>query len=338
MSNSKKSITVISVLVVVSLIALKLTIDHSNEPTPTNVASNKSDISNSEEVTHVKEGGKDKSESTLSEQKEHARRIIHVPGSVDGEHQEPLDSNTENTTPDNVDSMARRNLEAALDGDLEAGYYVSWVLKNCQAVPLDTALLERMIQGYTDWAAQKEREGTPIPPEGSYGGRDDLSAQFPTEAQNRKHLTRLMRGCQRLNSIFTSDLRQELSDMAERGHVLARYLYATWQPRPGLTPESWEIMQDWQLKALQYTYANLEDREAAGLLAFGQSYYSGMFTPSIFSLAITLQKAALDCGFGGSNVQSFVSENLSNPVVRFMDGSTMDDVFLMADYFADRCR
>ena len=243
-----------------------------------------------------------------------------------------------NTTPENVDSMAQRNLEAALNGDLEAGYYVQWALRNCQAIPLDSALLEKMIESYSEYANHMEREGTPIPPEGSHDGRDDLSASYPTEAQNREHLTRLMKGCQRLNGIFTSDLRQKLSDLAEKGHVLARYLYATWQPRPGLTPESWEIMQDWQLKALQYTYANLEDREAAGLLAFGQSYYDALFTPNIFSLAIALQKAALDCGFGGSHVQSFVSENLSNPLVRFMDGSTMDDVLLMADYFADRCR
>jgi len=317
---------------------LELAKDHSNKATSINVTSDKLFISESEKRPQVEESETNELKLTSPGLKGNAKWIVHVPGSLDSEHQTPIDSNPENTTPENVDGMVRINLEAALDGNLEAGNYVQWALKSCENVPLNSDMLERMIQSYTDWAGQMKAEGTPIPPEGNYGGRNDFSAQFPTETQNREHLTKVSQACERINSIFTSDLRQELMGMAEKGHVLARYLYATWRPMPGLTPASWDLMQDWQLNALQFTYANLDEREAAGLLAFGQSYSRGLFTPSVLSLALALQKAALDCGIEASNVQSFVSEMLSDSSLRFRDGSTMHDVLVMADHLADRCR
>jgi len=189
MSKFTKSFMVISALVTVSLITWKLAFDHSNKPTSTDVASNILLDSKSEEFIHIGEDEESEPESTSQDPKGYARRIVHVPGSVDGE---PLDSNTENTNPENIDSMAQRNLEAALDGDLDAGYYVQWALRNCQAIPLDTALLEKIIQSYSEHADQMEKEGTPIPPEGSHGGRDDLSVGYPTEAQNREHLNMII--------------------------------------------------------------------------------------------------------------------------------------------------
>ena len=96
MNSSTRNITVIGVLIVVSLMALKLANQHLNEPTSVNTVSEKSQFSKSEEETKIEEGGEDEQESASPDPNGYARRIVHVPGSVDSE---PLDSTTEKHHP-----------------------------------------------------------------------------------------------------------------------------------------------------------------------------------------------------------------------------------------------
>lgn len=279
------------------------------------------------------------SEAPVEEQEvEPGKSANRVPGTLTELVGNAVNSDPRTLTLETIDLSFQENVAAALEGSLEAGYLVQHLLRFCEAVPRSDVLLERMIEGLMRHSERMEAEGTPIPPEGKQPTKDSLFVIYPTEAQNRAYQLALRQECQRIGTQFNIDFRERLAVMAEHGHILARYLYATWKPTPALNPESWDIMQEWQLNALRFTYANIEEGEAAGWLAFGQSYTHGLFTPHVFSLSFALRKAALDCGFNNPALQDKISELMNNADIEFQDGSTMVDALLLAKHFAEECR
>lgn len=134
---------------------------------------------------------------------------------------------------------------------------------------------------------------------------------FPTEAQNREYHREWVTGCREVSALFSDDFRKQLERMARGGSVMARYLYAVWEPgrTVGLTwrnkvehkplerfkPGVFEDSLNWQLSALDFSYQNMMEGEAAGLLAFAESYMGGKFTNSDSFLAMSMLKAILIC-------------------------------------------
>ena len=78
---------------------------------------------------------------------------------------------------------------------------------------------------------------------------------------------------------------------------MARYIYAIWVPSFDYELQEFEKNLEWTRKAYDYSYANLIEGESAGLLAFGMSYSSGLFTRQDNRLGQAMTKAALTCEF-----------------------------------------
>ena len=67
---------------------------------------------------------------------------------------------------------------------------------------------------------------------------------------------------------------------------------------------------EWTKKAYEYSYANLVEREPAGLLAFGSSYSEGLFTRQDNRLAQALRKAALTCMYEMPELEEVIRQHV----------------------------
>jgi hypothetical protein len=104
-------------------------------------------------------------------------------------------------------------------------------------------------------------------------------------------------GCNKLRDLFTQDTRQELERLALDGHAMARYLYAIWKPEQALEPETFANYVRWQLNAIQFSDANLEAGEVAGLVAYSHTLSQGLFTGRSDLLAEILRRSSYACGY-----------------------------------------
>jgi hypothetical protein len=278
-------------------------------------------------------------EAPAESRKGTARRIVHVTGEIASQ---ALDTDIETVNSDNIVERTSQNLEAALNGDMEAAHFVYEARETCNQIPRNQNLIERIARTRTDMAVQMQGSGIPVPPEGTTGDRG-VDAFFPTLEQNQQHWTKWYDACSRFEETFGAKMRRQLETLANNGNVIARYLYATWKPVSRLTVVSFEEMQEWQMKALDYSYANLQEGEALGLLAFGVSYRWALFTASSFDFGFALQKAAVDCGISHPAIMSFVNaipgESENAPPSWENWATTTEDVMAMADALYQRyCR
>lgn len=281
-----------------------------------------------------------------TESVEAARQIVHVPDSqTQSAGVEKLAASE--VTGANVAEFTRLILTNALDGDLNSTEYIRDLNMACSIAAVDDEALEKNIQNLMSSVKRLIDKNHTIPPEGvlyrSFGIREQrLSMRmFPTEQQNRDHLTQWYHGCRKVNRIFNENLRKELEALARKGHVMARYIYALWKPKAVMEKGAIDRALLWQMNAVEFSYANLEEGELAGVLAFGHSYIEALFTYTDLALAIALYKAAFDCGFESAEIQMWITEYLGEGkenVLQRATGATHHEVEALAAEFARNCR
>ena len=145
-------------------------------------------------------------------------------------------------------------------------------------------------------------------------------------------------------AIWTEATRKQLEELARDGHVIARYIYATWAPQWALGPESFGQFTEYQTNALEFSFANLKEGEIAGLLAFGLSYWGPHFTPFFPDLGTAFMKAALDCGLQSKIIENRVYHNAEDESGEglhlrvWYDGGKPEAVLALSKEFAEICR
>jgi hypothetical protein len=276
-----------------------------------------------------------------------AKRIVHVPDTR-SEPAGQVHDEIEEVTGGNVASIAALSAEKALNGDLRSARDLTNLMIVCSnLVPRDEEGLQREIQRFNEEAARIAERGNPLPDEGRpKSGREFGSGLvelkvFPTEAQNRRHLTEWYRGCREVSALLNEKTREELAALARNGHVVARYLYAMWRPQLGSDEDALERRMRWQMNAVEFSYANLEEGELAGLLAFSQSYSEAIFTGTDLGLSFSMAKAALECGFESEAISWRMEHLRSRPdsdLLWRIAGIDPDEFDALVAEFSSRCR
>lgn len=96
----------------------------------------------------------------------------------------------------------------------------------------------------------------------------------------------------------TAELRARLESLAEQGNVAARAAYAMWPPHRDLVYATTEEQRYWEIRALEFSLANLEAGELLGFEVFAKSYGGQRyFSPSHHVTSIVFLVAMLRCGF-----------------------------------------
>lgn len=267
---------------------------------------------------HVEDSGAQHKEPT--EPVAPVERIVQVPGS----HPAPVtdDRPAENTeiSGRNVGTTVSDLLASALEGNLDDGFLAHQIKSFCLYWQLNSENTERYIDQTRRMIEESAVDGNPIPPGGkritwlgfASGLLDGPSARiFATESENRAHHREWTKGCQDVQEIFSEGFRERLEALARAGNVGARYLYAAWDPaktigriahgntivKPldDLKPGALERNASWHANAIDFSNANLNEGEPAGLVAFGESYVFGKFTGSNHFLGLAALRAALHC-------------------------------------------
>jgi hypothetical protein len=256
-----------------------------------------------------------------------ARRIVHVPS--DGILATPDEARYDDIREigeDELEDFTDYNLRQALDGDLGAANRVVHAQRRCADAPSSALEVERQVQsrlGRYQWMAANRNR----------------NRSYPTEAELREQATQQFENCRFMADLFTGDLRRQLEAMANRGHVMARYLYALWPPEIFGQPDAFLRQQEWAEKALSYSLANLTEGEPAGLLAFGQSYANnGTFTARDRYLGTAFIIAALDCGLDLEYYGSYVNQFMNSQRLSQSAGDPRGAVLAMADGLKAFCR
>lgn len=116
--------------------------------------------------------------------------------------------------------------------------------------------------------------------------------------ENLKDLREQMPECLPYYEHATAQLRAELERLAEQGNVAARAVYALWPPHRDLTYATIEEQRYWEVRALEFSLANLEAGEHLGFEVFAKSFgQSTYFTPAHDVTGAFFQVAILRCGF-----------------------------------------
>ncbi len=226
-----------------------------------------------------------------------------------------------------------KQLEMALEGNVEAAHFVHEIRQECRHVPKGEASTELLIRARVTVYEQVSAQAVPPQPDGSYGA--GAGAVYPTDEQQRQHYAKWGRTCRDFDDIFSAKLRDDLMVLAEGGNVIAGHLYATWKPPFEPNVDKFMDLQEWQLNAFRFSYANLQGGEPLGMLAFSESYDHGLFTGQNRALGIALKIAAVHCGLSLTRVRSVVEAAYQlpadSPFWAFTDGAMPFDIKSMAE-------
>lgn len=238
---------------------------------------------------------------------EFAYRLPPVPPARPGADAASPSTDERDITAENIDELVQANLAHALQGDMASAYFVSRSRLSCDQFASTPAELEQAIERTNQRTRHAQARGYEFP---AATGYDQPWSVGPDETTNRVNLERWYDACGRLREIFTADLRQRLESLALRGDVMARYLYATWPEELLEAGEAFARQFRWEDRAREFSLANLEAGEVAGMMAFGQSYLSGWFTNRDPNLALAFGVAALNCGFETLSIRSFLASSI----------------------------
>ena len=164
----------------------------------------------------------------------------------------------------------------------------------CDRFSRSPAELEKRIERTHTQVERDIKRGRELP------ARADRRVPFRITANpdiNRSNLQDWFDACQRVRNTLTQDFREQLESQALAGNVMARYLYAVWPPGELDLGEAFVQQYRWEGLAREFSEANLESGEVAGLMAFGDSYRGGWFTSKNDDLAMAFTLAAFQCGF-----------------------------------------
>lgn len=195
--------------------------------------------------------------------------------------------------------LVRSTVQPALNGDLDAAMTLMFMRQRCDmSMPyVDLSVEQRVEIKQELFELRQKLTGDFLTNE-----QDDPFAWRATREENRALVERWDAACQDLAALHNSAFRERLDRMAEAGHVMARFLYATWPPRHMPVSETTVSLLEkleWEEKARRYSALNLEQGEIAGLMAFAHSYSWGLFTAMNWELGSAFQQAAFDCGLRG---------------------------------------
>jgi hypothetical protein len=271
-----------------------------------------------------------------------AKRIVQVPDSWrsngDVEFEESLVSMV---TAENLVPFTASAIEKALDGELDAAVSLRRLRWLCEETFNPDSPYRLNIEQHHQWA---EEEGEHLPPEGKpktlTGGEGISFTLYPTEEQNMAHIDRWFDACATVRTFWSPETRGQLRSLAERGDVMARYLYASWKPRESIKENAFDEYLEWQLNALEFSMANLEEGEPAGLLAFGESFTYMLFTSIHSRLGAVMMKAALDCGLESAKVEemAYRHRGSSPPELNAVEGESQADLDLLLERLRSICR
>ena len=274
---------------------------------------------------------------------EGARRIVQVPdtrptATVKGTPSNPL------TSPA-VTEFAAEAIEASLSGDLQSSDDLLHLQQACTIwIPRNEAGMQRAVDDAMSYVARAEEAGDPVPPDGQMKMRytvGNLALEqriYPTEQQNREHLAEWSAGCRNVRKFFDRETRADLELLARDGHVMARYLYALWVPEVTANPRTLEEYVQWERNALEFSGANVEEGELAGLVAFAYSFHNPAFTGGNVALGAVLWRAAYECGYT-PNGRTYVFEPFKegDHELRHTDLSA-EELNVLVAQFAEKCR
>lgn len=187
--------------------------------------------------------------------------------------------------------QVRQEVESSLLGDSSHAVNIATVLTRCRGNTLDEDRVIRQLQRL------QERE---VKPGTRWTFANGMTITYDSYEQFESQLWRQHDQCQSVEGLFTNDLRNRVEQLAEQGNPQARYLYAMWPPERSVfsTRSSLELL-DYHNRALDFTWANLDQGEWLGLMAMGQSYSSAgrtLFTASDHALGRVFLMAAELCG------------------------------------------
>jgi hypothetical protein len=215
--------------------------------------------------------------------KGHAKRIVHVPDNNSDKPQSEREIDIE------FQQSTETVLQSALDGKSEDAVGIGQLVRICSAETSEDRVLA-MLSSYSDVQFTSGRNF-------SFGNGQRVSIDSFEELES--FLWTQFDHCRSVQSLFDDDLHDRIHRMAENGNVVARYLYAMWPPKvTGIETEDILKRLDYQSRALEYTWKNIDAREPLGVLAFGQSFGAaqpGLFTPVDFTQNRIFLLAAKKC-------------------------------------------
>lgn len=269
-----------------------------------------------------------------------AKRIVQVPDTQNGEGSDEIDWADVTVTFDNLVNVSEAVFDAALDGDIDAAFRLRDLRRYCRLIPRDEVASEKWVEDARKMVVDMEASGQPVPQE----GQDSIIPGmifYPDEQRNRAELLKATKGCSDYRDTFSAALREQLAELAKQGHVMARYIYATWELEPVVDVVAFERHQEWQLNAVDFSYANLEEGEPVGILAFGRSYYLGLFTRNIPPLGVSLLKAAADCGIESAHLEGLLAgfeKSSSLSVFQWVFPASNEDILALAEHMVSYCQ
>jgi hypothetical protein len=210
-------------------------------------------------------------------------------------------------TAGNIEHLLQANLDHALKGELASAYFVIRTRRVCERFANTPGELEKRIQR-TDRKVERDiKRGRDL----RSGTNNGLPWSATGDKENdRAQMEDWYDACQRVQTIFTPDLRRQLESLALRGDVMAAYLYASWPLDQLDIGEAFEMQFRWEGLARDFSRANLDRGEVAGLMAFAQSYQNGWFTERNGDLALAFSIAAMNCGFETNSSRNFISNRI----------------------------
>jgi len=233
-----------------------------------------------------------------------ARQIKHVPDTRDNE---APTTNVRDITTENVDHLLQANLDHALTGDMASAFFVTRTRMTCDRLAGTPEDLERRIERTNRRVERDISRGRDVPAGGNRGVPWSASGD---KDENRAQLEDWYEACQRVQSILTPDLREQLETRALEGDVMAGYLYATWPLEQLDVGEAFEQQFRWEGLARDFSQANLEKGEVAGLIAFSQTYMYGWFTERNGELALAFGIAATTCNLEALSFLGFLTRRI----------------------------
>lgn len=293
------------------------------------------DLFPTDDIPEQDVGGEDAHRGT--EVAKTARRIKEVPfGKRDASDESSEFKEVKTITAETIGEFARHNLDAGLEGDIESAYRTMEANSRCREAPRFEAEVDLMAEAMTK-RAERFAAAPSQPSQMNFSW--STTAAFPTISENRKYQRSWMRACENLRKSFGADLLVKLDEMAQRGHVIARYLFAMLPPDYLGKEDSFLVMQEWESKARYYSLQNLEQGELAGFLAFGTSYTSGKyFTPHEWHLGMAYGKAATSCGFSYGWVQKSMDTFFNYEHLPELEWNRQPEVQIMADALTELCK
>ncbi len=238
-----------------------------------------------------------------------ARQLTYVPNTHSPRDDETPTTDVRDITAGNIEDLLQDNLDHALRGELASAYFVIRARRICERFANTPEDLERKIQRTNRKVERDIQRGRDLP-----SGKNNELPWYTTgdKESDRAHLQGWYDACQRVQSIFTTDLRHQLELLALQGDVMAAYLYASWPLDQLDTGEAFDQQFRWEGLARDFSQANMDRGEVAGLMAFAQSYMNGWFTARNGDLALAFSIAALNCGFETGSSRNFIGNRIDH--------------------------